>query len=452
VEKGTRSKRLNHQGTQGKRWSSWLRVVRDKTARRNAGTPATPTTIRRSVEDALDAISRGEVVVVLDDEGREGEGDLIMAAEFADTERVAFFVRHTSGLICAAVTESRADELDLPLMVEDNTEAQRTAFTVTVDDKQHTTTGISAADRAVTMRTLVDPRTEPTDLARPGHVHVLRARDGGVLERPGHTEAAVDLARLAGLRPAGVLCEIVTEDARGMARRPDLEQFALRHDLVLITIAELIEFRRQSEPPLTRTADAVIPTEAGEFRCIAYRSDADGLTHLALVMGDPAGEEPSLVRVHSECLTGDVFSSVRCDCGQQLQTAMRLIAEAGSGVVVYLRGHEGRGIGISRKLDAYGLQDTGLDTVDANLALGLPVDARDYGIGAQVLADLGVRRVRLLTNNPAKRDGLEQHGIRVVEQVPIQSPANTQNIRYLRTKRERLGHLLDHLNAAEQMG
>jgi 3,4-dihydroxy 2-butanone 4-phosphate synthase/GTP cyclohydrolase II len=272
-----------------------------------------------------------------------------------------------------------------------------------------------------------------------------------VLDRPGHTEAAVDLARLAGLEPAGVLCEIVTEDSRGMARRPDLERFARAHDLVLITIAQLIEHRRRIESAVTRMADALIPTEWGEFRCVAYRGEPDGLTHLAFVLGDPAGRGPTLARVHSECITGDVFKSVRCDCGQQLTAAMQHIAEVGSGVLVYLRGHEGRGIGISRKLDAYQLQDTGLDTVDANLALGLPIDARDYGIGAKVLADLGIEEVRLLTNNPAKRTGLERWGTRVVEQVPIQSPANTQNIRYLRTKRERLGHLLDHLSTADQI-
>jgi 3,4-dihydroxy 2-butanone 4-phosphate synthase/GTP cyclohydrolase II len=264
-----------------------------------------------------------------------------------------------------------------------------------------------------------------------------------VLERPGHTEATVDLARLAGLEPAGVLCELVTDDGRGMARRPEAEAFARRHGLVLITVGELIEHRRRTEAAVTRTADATIPTAWADFRCIAYRSEGDGLTHLALVLGDPGAVDPSLVRVHSECLTGDVFGSARCDCGQQLQTGLRLIAEAGAGVLVYLRGHEGRGIGIARKLEAYGLQDIGLDTVDANLALGLPVDARNYAIGARILTDLGARRVRLLTNNPAKRTGLEQHGIRVVEQVPIQVPANASNISYLVAKRERLGHALD---------
>jgi 3,4-dihydroxy 2-butanone 4-phosphate synthase/GTP cyclohydrolase II len=401
--------------------------------------------IRRTVGEALDAIARGEVVVVIDDDDREGEGDLIMAAQFADTDRVAFFVRHTSGLICAAVTGARADELDLPLMCEDNSEAHSTAFTITIDVKNGTTTGISASDRAATMRALVDERTEPADLARPGHLHVLRARDGGVLERPGHTEAAVDLARLAGLEPAGVLCEIVTEDGRGMARRSELERFAMRHDLVLITVADLIEHRRCSEAPVRRTSEAVIPTQWADFRCVAYRDEGDGLTHLALVLGDPSAAGSSLVRVHSECLTGDVLGSERCDCGQQLRAAMRLIAEAGNGVLVYLRGHEGRGIGIARKLDAYRLQDTGLDTVDANLALGLPVDARNYAIGAKVLTDLGVHAVRLLTNNPAKRHGLERHGVRVVEQVPLQVPANANNISYLLAKRERLGHALDGL-------
>ena len=396
-----------------------------------------------TIEEAVAAIAAGQMVVVVDDEDRENEGDLIVAAEHARPEVMAFFVRHTSGLICASITSERADDLDLPLMVARNTESQRTAFTVTVDYRKGTTTGISAGDRSLTARALVDPGTRPEDLARPGHLHVLRARDGGVLKRAGHTEAAVDLARMAGLAPAGVLCEVVTEDGLGMARLPELEAFAARHGLLLVSIADLIRYRRQTERLVRRTAEARLPTEYGEFRCIAYQSVIDHETHLAFVMGEPTGEENVLVRVHSECLTGDVFGSRRCDCGAQLQAAMRLIAEEGLGVVVYLRGHEGRGIGITHKLQAYELQDGGLDTVDANVELGLPVDSREYGIGAQILVDLGITTMRLMTNNPAKRGGLEGFGLEIVERVPIHTAPNEENIRYLRTKRDRMGHLLD---------
>jgi len=383
------------------------------------------------------------MVVVVDDEDRENEGDLIISAEYATPESMAFFVRHTSGLICAAITNQRADELDLPLMVDRNTEAQRTAFTVTVDYRVGTTTGISASDRAATARALIEPDTRPEDLARPGHLHVLRAREGGVLKRAGHTEAAVDLARMAGLAPAGVLCEIVTEDGLEMARRADLEDFAERHGLLLVTIADLIRYRRRTERLVRRTADARLPTEFGEFRCVAYQSVIDQETHLAFIMGEPAGQQDVLVRVHSECLTGDVFGSRRCDCGAQLQSALRRIAGEGLGVVVYLRGHEGRGIGIAHKLRAYELQDGGLDTVDANVELGLPVDSREYGIGAQILVDLGITTMRLMTNNPAKRGGLEGYGLQIVDRVALHTEPNEENIRYLRTKRDRLGHILD---------
>jgi 3,4-dihydroxy 2-butanone 4-phosphate synthase/GTP cyclohydrolase II len=396
-----------------------------------------------TIEDAVTAISAGRMVVVVDDQDRENEGDLIVAAEHATPEVMAFFVRHTSGLICAAITPERADELDLPLMVARNTESQRTAFTVTVDYANGTTTGISATDRSLTARALVHPETRPEHFSRPGHLHVLRAREGGVLKRAGHTEAAVDLARMAGLAPAGVLCEVVTEDGLGMARLPELEAFAASHDLLLVTIADLIRHRSQTERLVRRTGSARVPTDFGEFRCVAFQSVLDQETHLAFVMGEPAGEENVLVRVHSECLTGDVFGSRRCDCGAQLHAAMRMIAEAGMGAVVYLRGHEGRGIGIAHKLQAYELQDGGLDTVDANIELGLPVDSREYGIGAQILVDLGITTMRLLTNNPAKRGGLEGFGLQVVERVPIHTTPNEENIRYLRTKRERLGHLLD---------
>ncbi|HEY2302748.1 MAG TPA: bifunctional 3,4-dihydroxy-2-butanone-4-phosphate synthase/GTP cyclohydrolase II [Acidimicrobiales bacterium] len=398
------------------------------------------------IEDAVAEIGRGGIVVVVDDEDRENEGDLIMAAEAATPEKIAFFVKHTSGLICAPITNERADDLDLPLMVAQNTESQRTAFTVTVDYRHGTTTGISAGDRAATIRSLIDPTIRPGDLARPGHIHVLRAREGGVLKRAGHTEAAVDLARMAGLYPAGVLCELVTEDGMGMARLPELERFAARHDLLLISIADIIRYRRQREKLVRRVAEARLPTDWGEFTCFAYQSVLDHETHLAFVMGAPQGADNVLVRVHSECLTGDVFGSLRCDCGHQLQAAMAKIAQAGLGVVVYLRGHEGRGIGITHKLQAYKLQDDGRDTVDANLELGLPIDSREYGIGAQILVDLGITTMRLMTNNPAKRGGLEGFGLEIVDRVALESVPNPENIRYLITKRERMGHLLEGLD------
>ena len=399
------------------------------------------------IEDAIAAIGRGEIVVVVDDEDRENEGDLIMAAEFATPEKIAFFVRYTSGLICAPVTDERADELELPLMVPVNTEAQRTAFTITVDYRHGTTTGISAADRSATILALSDPRTRPADLARPGHIHVLRAREGGVLKRAGHTEAAIDLARLAGCKPAGVLCEIVTDDGMDMARFPDLEKFSGVHGLLMITIADLIRYRRQNEMLVRRITEGVrIPTPHGDFQVYVYEATLTGERHLAFVRGQVAGKLDILVRVHSECLTGDVFGSLRCDCGPQLQAAMAQIGEEDLGVVVYLRGHEGRGIGIAHKLQAYLLQDQGRDTVDANLDLGLPVDSREYGIGAQILVDLGITTMRLLTNNPAKRGGLEGFGLEVIERVPIQTIPNPENIAYLRAKRERMGHLLEGLD------
>jgi 3,4-dihydroxy 2-butanone 4-phosphate synthase/GTP cyclohydrolase II len=399
------------------------------------------------IEEAVEAIGRGEILVVVDDEDRENEGDLIMAAEHVTPEKMAFFVKHTSGLICAPISNERADELDLPLMVAQNTESQRTAFTVTVDYRHGTTTGISAGDRSKTIRSLIDPSTRPGDLARPGHIHVLRAREGGVLKRAGHTEAAVDLARMAGLYPAGALCELVTEDGLGMARLPELERFAERHNLLLISIAELIRYRRQREKLVRRIAEARIPTEWGEFTCYAYHSVLDPDTyHLAFVMGDPQGEDNVLVRVHSECLTGDVFGSMRCDCGDQLRGSMAKIAEERLGVVVYLRGHEGRGIGIHNKLLAYQLQDKGLDTLDANLKLGLPADSREYGIGAQILVDMGITTMKLMTNNPSKRGGLEGYGLEIVERVPLETVPNPENIRYLRTKAERMGHLLEGLD------
>ncbi len=398
------------------------------------------------IKDAIDAIGRGEIVVVVDDEDRENEGDLIMAAEFATPETIAFFLHHTSGVICAPVNRERARELDLPLMVANNTESMRTAFTVSVDYRHGTTTGISAHDRAATIRALVDPATRAADLLRPGHIFPLEARDGGVLKRAGHTEAALDLVRMAGLYPAGVLCELVNEAKDDMARMPELERFSTKHDLLLITIADLVRYRRQNERLIRRVGEARIPTQWGDFTCYAYQSTLDGTEHLAFVKGAVSGEQNVLVRVHSECLTGDVFGSLRCDCGPQLQAAMRQVAEEGRGVVLYYRGHEGRGIGIGHKLQAYRLQEQGHDTVDANLKLGLPVDSREYGIGAQILVDLGITTMRMLTNNPAKKGGLSGFGIKITERVPLQIEPNPENIAYLRTKRERMGHLLEGLD------
>ena len=397
------------------------------------------------IDDAVAAFGRGEILVVVDDEDRENEGDLIMAAEFATPESVAFFLHHTSGYLCTAIIAERADELELPLMVTHNTEGQRTAFLVTVDYRHGTSTGISSHDRCATVRALCDPDTRPGDLARPGHVNPLKARPGGVLKRAGHTEAAVDLCRLAGLYPAGLLSEIVDHDKRGMARVPELERFAEDHGLLMISIADLIRHRHQHEKLVRRIAEARIPTRWGDFTCYAYESLLDGEQHVALVKGTVAGTDDVLVRVHSECLTGDVFGSLRCDCGVQLDSAMELIAAAGQGVVVYLRGHEGRGIGIGHKIRAYSLQEQGRDTVDANLELGLPVDSREYGIGAQILVDLGVTTMRVITNNPSKYGGLEGFGLEITGRVPSVVAPNPENIAYLRTKAERMGHLLEGL-------
>jgi 3,4-dihydroxy 2-butanone 4-phosphate synthase/GTP cyclohydrolase II len=398
-----------------------------------------------SIEEAVAALGRGEIVVVLDDEDRENEGDLIMAAGFATAEAMAFFIRYTSGVICAPMPGERCDELGLPLMVEHNTESMRTAFTESVDAIDGVSTGISAADRAHTLRLLVDPTTTPRHLARPGHIFPLRARPGGVLQRAGHTEAAVDLCRLAGVDPVGVLAEVVNDDGT-MARRPELEVFAERHGLLMITIADLVRHRRRHEQLVERVATTVLPTPWTEFRCTAYRSRLDGQEHLAIWLGDlsPAGGPDSpLVRVHSECLTGDVFGSGRCDCGEQLHLALERIAAEGRGVVVYLRGHEGRGIGLAHKIRAYELQDAGLDTVDANTAQGLPVDSREYGIGAQILVDLGVRSMRLMTNNMAKYGGLAGYGLEITERTPLRITPKGTNRAYLETKQTRMGHLLD---------
>jgi 3,4-dihydroxy 2-butanone 4-phosphate synthase/GTP cyclohydrolase II len=394
------------------------------------------------IEDVIAAMARGEIVVMVDDEDRENEGDFIMAAEFATAEKLAFIVRYSTGVVCAPLTDERCDELRLPLMVEQNTESQRTAFTDTVDLIEGTTTGISAADRAATLRALADPNLSFQSFARPGHIFPLRARNGGVLKRAGHTEAGVDLARAAGCEPAAIICEIQNDDGT-MMRLPDLRKFCAEHNLLLSSIAQLIEYRRHNERLVVRMGEAQVPTEFGTFTCVAYKSTIDSIEHLAFVKGDITSDEPILVRVHSECLTGDVFGSRRCDCGPQLATAMQMVDEAGAGVIVYLRGHEGRGIGIGHKIRAYSLQDEGFDTVDANTELGLPIDSREYGIGAQILADLGVRQLRLMTNNPAKYGGLGGYGLSVVERVALNTVPTPENEAYLRTKRERMGHHID---------
>ena len=392
------------------------------------------------IEEVIAAIARGEMIVMVDDEDRENEGDLIMAAQLATPENIAFIVRYSSGVVVAPISGDRCDDLRLPLMVEHNTESHRTAFTISVDLIEGTTTGISAADRAATLRALADPEENFSSFARPGHIFPLRAREGGVLKRAGHTEAAVDLARMAGLEPAGIICEIINDDG-SMSRLPELIEFSRKHNLLLSSIAELIKYRRHHEKLVTRMGQAQVPTDWGNFTCTAFKSVVDGAEHLAFSLGTVDDGQPVLVRVHSECLTGDVFSSRRCDCGPQLHSAMSLIAEEGRGIVVYLRGHEGRGIGIGHKIRAYSLQDGGFDTVDANTELGLPVDSREYGIGAQILADLGANQLRLMTNNPAKYGGIEGYGLEIIERVAINPVTTKENLKYLQTKRDRMGHL-----------
>ncbi len=399
----------------------------------------------QDIERALVAIAAGRPVIVVDDEDRENEGDLIFAAEKATPDLVAFTVRYTSGYICVALTGEDCDRLNLPLMYPAQ-DRLRTAYTVTVDAKMGVSTGISAVDRARTIKLLADLDATPSDFVRPGHVVPLRAKEGGVLRRPGHTEAAVDLARMAGLNAVGALCEIVSQKDDGdMARYEELVAFGEEHDLVVITIADLIAYRRRFEKQVTRVAEARIPTAHGPFRAYGYDSLLDGIEHIAMVRGELGDGEDVLVRVHSECLTGDVFGSLRCDCGPQLDAALAAVAQEGRGVVLYVRGHEGRGIGLNHKLQAYQLQDGGHDTVEANLALGLPADARDYGTGAQILVDLGVRSMRLLTNNPAKRIGLEGYGLAVTGKQPLPIRPNPENLHYLRTKRDRMGHELHEL-------
>ncbi|MCZ2849917.1 bifunctional 3,4-dihydroxy-2-butanone-4-phosphate synthase/GTP cyclohydrolase II [Modestobacter sp. VKM Ac-2978] len=397
-----------------------------------------------AVQHAVAALADGGMVVVVDDLDRENEGDLIVAGELVSTAQMAFLVRHTTGIVCAPMPAERADELRLPLMVEDNTDAHGTAFTVSVD-AIGTGTGVSAVDRTATVRALADPGTSPAGLRRPGHVFPLRAREGGVLVRAGHTEAAVDLTRMAGLSGVAVIGEILAEDG-SMRRGADLREFAAAHGLPMLAIADLVRHRRATERLVAPVASATMPSEFGDFRAIAYRNTVDGTEHLALVMGDvaSAGRSPrgALVRVHSECLTGDILGSLRCDCGSQLEQALQAIAAEGVGAVIYLRGHEGRGIGLGHKIRAYALQEEGLDTVEANTAQGLPVDSRSYGIGAQILADLGVQRIRLITNNPAKYGGLQGQGMDIVDRVTLPSVSTPHNVRYLRTKQERMGHLL----------
>lgn len=397
-----------------------------------------------SIEQAIEEFREGKFLIVVDDEDRENEGDLTIAAEKVTPEAINFMARYGRGLICIAMTGQRLDELRIPMMVQDsdNTSSFGTAFTVSVEARHRVTTGISAFDRAATIKTLIDPATKPEDIARPGHMFPLRARDGGVLVRAGQTEAAVDLARLAGLYPSGVICEIMHEDGT-MARLPQLEKFSEEHGINIVTVAQLIEYRRRHEKLVARRAEASLPTKHGGYTVIAYEDLLSHDEHIALVMGDVRTDEPVLVRVHSECLTGDVFHSMRCDCGDQLERSMELIQAEGRGVVLYIRKHEGRGIGLHNKIRAYELQDRGLDTVDANTRLGFLPDQRDYGIGAQVLVDLGVKNIRLLTNNPRKLVGLQGYGLTIVERVPIVIPPNPLNARYLETKRKRMGHLLD---------
>jgi 3,4-dihydroxy 2-butanone 4-phosphate synthase/GTP cyclohydrolase II len=400
-----------------------------------------------TIEEAVSDIRAGKMVLVVDDADRENEGDFVMAAESVTPEDINFMVTHGRGIVCLPMAAWRLDELGIQQMVS-GVHSDETAFTVSIDYRPRTTTGTSAHDRATTARAVTDAAARPQDFQKPGHVFPLRAKEGGVLRRAGHTEAAVDLATIAGMFPAGVICEVMHPDGT-MARLPELMRVAREHDMKLISIADLIQYRRRREALIARLAEATIPTPYGEFRSYAYESTVDGRTHVALVLGDMGDGTGVLTRVHSECLTGDVFGSLRCDCGAQLQRAMAMIGEEGRGVILYVRGHEGRAIGLTHKLRAYELQDQGRDTVEANLELGFRADQRDYGIGAQILVDLGVRTMRLLTNNPQKRAGLEGHGLAIDERLPIETEPTPQNLGYLRAKREKMGHLLDGLPSKE---
>jgi len=394
-----------------------------------------------TVDDAIERMRRGEMLIVVDDEDRENEGDLTMAAARVTPEAINFMIRHGRGLVCMPAEPKRLDELHLEPMVAQNTSSHETAFTVSIDHRT-VTTGISARERAITIQKILDPDARATDFIRPGHVFPLRAREGGVLRRAGHTEAAVDLARLAGLPPVAVICEVLNDDG-STSRLHQLEKFADAHGMAVVSIAQLIEYRRRREKLIQKTAEATIPTPYGNFKAIEYESLVDGRCHIAFVLGEPSGKPNVLVRVHSECFTGDVLTSLRCDCGAQMRLALEKIGEEGEGVLVYIRGHEGRGIGLRHKLKAYELQERGLDTVEANEALGFPPDLRDYGIGAQILVDLGVRTMRFMSNNPTKVAGIEGYELSIVEWVPLQTKPTDENIEYLRTKRDKLGHRLD---------
>jgi len=413
-------------------------IEEHRRVRRHAGSPMA------TVEEAIEEYRCGRFVIIIDDEGRENEGDLTIPAQFVTAETINFMLKHTTGIVCVPMTGECLDELRIPMMVgQQQNQAQfGTAFTISVDASHDVTTGVSAADRARTVHVLADPDSGPHDLVMPGHIYPLRVREGGVLVRAGHTEATVDLCRMAGLRPAVALCEVMRRDGT-MARLPDLKRFARRHGLKIISISQLIRYRIRGERLVDRVAETTVPTRFGEFRLYAYRSDIDPHEHAALALGDISTSEPVLVRVHSQCVTGDVFHSLRCDCGDQIELAMQRIAEEGRGVFVYMR-QEGRGIGLCNKIRAYALQETyGLDTVEANEALGFPADRRDYGIGMQILLDLGLKEIRLLTNNPQKRAGLEGYGLKVLERVPLMATPNPYNWRYLETKRDKLGHFID---------
>jgi 3,4-dihydroxy 2-butanone 4-phosphate synthase / GTP cyclohydrolase II len=394
-----------------------------------------------TIPEAIQDIKAGKFVIIVDDEDRENEGDLVMAAETVTPEAINFMAKYARGLICMPMTGERLDALRIPMQVSNNTSKFGTAFTISVEARDGVSTGISAADRARTVQVMADPKTRPEEIAMPGHMFPLRARDGGVLVRTGQTEATVDLSRMAGFKPAGVCCEIMNEDGT-MSRMPQLEIFAKKHGLKIISVADLIAYRYRHERLVVKVAEAKLPTKFGDFKVIAYRSNTDPTEHVAVVMGNVNTEEPVLVRVHSQCLTGDVFHSLRCDCGEQIEMAMKRIAEAGRGVVLYMR-QEGRGIGLHNKIKAYALQDKGMDTVEANLALGFKADQRDYGVGAQILADLGIKNMRLMTNNPKKMSGLASYGLKIIEQLPITTKPNPHNKRYLSTKQEKMGHLLE---------